>query len=99
MQQSKSIGILLTIAGLMIATTVFTSINPQHAYSDANCDKADSTLNPQGNERGNTKDCGFSGGFGPGPKEPIRECDSPNHFKDNNGDGNSGCRERGTDRN
>jgi len=76
----------------LIATTAFTSISPQHAYADANCDKAGSAVNDGGqNFRGNIKQCGPLDI----PKEPIRNCKSPQQSKDNDGDGDIGCKSRG----
>jgi hypothetical protein len=94
MEQIKIIAILVLAALSMIGATAITSFKIPSAYADANCDKADVKDNKAGNERGNVKEC-FANGLLEGPKEPVRDCDHKNSFKNNNDDGLAGCRERG----
>ena len=67
----------------------------QQAFAAANCDKANLEKNDQGKTRGNSKQCGDFGSTTGGPKEPNRDCDSPNAFKDNDDDGIATCVFRG----
>jgi len=55
------------------------------AYADANCDKADSEKNVQGNYRGNLKQCIDTPFFETDGEQP-RSCYSPNALKDNDED-------------
>ena len=70
------------------------SSTPQ-AFAAANCEKANEDFNDQGNVRGNPKQCNPFGSDTQGPKVPVRDCNSPNNFKDNDGDGQATCTLRG----
>ncbi len=75
------IAITLSIVLIFALNTSDLSISKtQQAFTAANCDKADLEINGHGNMRGNAKQCGF---LTEGPKEPVRDCDSPNALKDN----------------
>jgi|SRR5215211_2130496 len=63
------------------------------AYANANCDKADSQLNVQGNYRGNLKQCIDTPFFETDGEQP-HSCNSPNAFKDNDEDSFVYCKTR-----
>jgi hypothetical protein len=95
MRQNKVIGaVSATTLSLIVATLIGPS-SMHIVYADANCAKAGSpeATNPAGNNKGNDKQCAFPEALG--PKEPVRDCDSPNKFKDNDADGDIVCRLRG----
>lgn len=94
MGKTIPMGIVTAIAMLMAASPTVGSLDIPSAYADANCDKAGGEINNGGNPTGNKKQC--SQPDAEGPKEPIRNCDSPNRFKDNDGDGNKFCQLRGS---
>lgn len=96
MEQNKIIGIISATAIYLMVATVLGPSNAHFVYADANCDKAGDTTNPAGNFKGNVKQCDLPDFLG--PKEPIRSCNSDpdQRFKDNDGDGVSGCRIRGS---
>lgn len=82
------------ILSIIIGTTANSASNIYSVYAEANCETTTPALNPAENWKGNVKQC--SGISGPeGSKEPIRSCESPNKFKDNDGDGNEICKIRG----
>jgi hypothetical protein len=95
----KNITILAIIAIIatigMVGSAIGTGMVTQHAYAAANCDKADLGPNNQGNVRGNSKQCGDFQPEQNGPKEPNRDCDHKNSFKDNDNDGSATCALRG----
>ena len=90
----KTIFVGLIIVALATSIGAIGLLNIPSVYATANCDEAGEELNEAGNLRGNVKKCGFGGEL-EGPKEPVRNCDSPNNFKNNDGDGIAGCRGRG----
>lgn len=94
MRQSKIIGVISAAALSLIVATLTGHFSVHTVYADANCEKAHIDSNPAGNEKGNVKQCDFSSDS-QGPKEPVRNCNSPNHFKDNDADGLSGCANKG----
>ena len=90
------IGISVIFLGIAmaLAATSYTGVRIESVSAEANCESATPNLNSAGNWRGNVKQC-IGESEAEGPKEPIRSCDSPNKFKDNDGDGNEGCKVRG----
>ena len=94
MQLNKIMGIILGTAVSMIVATLIGPSNTHFVYADANCDEAENTDNPTGNFKGNSKQCSINT-ENQGAKEPIRKCDSPNAFKNNDGDANVSCKFRG----
>ena len=94
MRQNKIIGFVSATALSFIVATLIGPLNVHLVYADANCDKADNTNNPTGNFKGNSKQCSINTD-NQGPKEPIRNCDSPNNVKNNDGDANVSCKFRG----
>lgn len=86
--------IVTTIAVLTTLGATISSLNISPVYADANCDEAGFGGNPQGNFKGNVKHCAPQVGIDD-PKEPVRDCDSANWDKDNDGDGDAFCIDRG----
>lgn len=94
MEKTILMGIVTAIAMLMTVPPTIGSFNMPSAYADANCDEAGGGINNGGNAKGNAKQC--SQPDAEGSKEPVRNCDSPNRFKDNDGDDNKFCKIRGS---
>lgn len=94
MEANKIIGIISATTISLVVATLIGPLNVHLVYADANCDKADNTNNPTGNFKGNSKQCSINTD-NQGPKEPIRNCDSPNIAKNNDGDANVSCKFRG----
>jgi len=94
MRRSRVIGAVYAITLSLIAVTFIGPLNVHLVYADANCAKADNTDNPVGNFKGNSKQCSINT-ENQGPKEPVRNCDSPNAPKNNDGDSNTSCKFRG----
>lgn len=94
MEKTILMGFMTAIGMLITLGVTIGSLNMPSAYADANCDNSPFSQNPSGNWKGNVKQCAFI----PGdlPEEPIRKCDSPNDSKDNDGDGLSFCKIRGS---
>ena len=83
--------VLSTIAGIIAQVSSFPPAN-----AEANCEKATPNMNSADNWRGNVKQCSSDIEGAEDSKEPIRSCESPNRFKDNNNDGNEICKVRGS---
>ena len=94
LRQNKIIGVLSATALSLIVATLIGPSSVHIVYADANCDKAGNTDNPSGNFKGNSKQCSINT-HNQGPKEPIRNCDSPNAPKNNDGDASASCKFRG----
>jgi len=93
MQQSKIMGIILVTAVSMVVATLIGPLNVHLVYADANCAKADNTDNPSGNFKGNSKHAVST--LTIKDLKPIRNCDSPNAPKNNDGDASASCKFRG----
>ena len=84
-------GVFLATASMETKSSV--TLTPS-AYAEANCDKAGSKLNVQGNYRGNLKQCIDTPFFETDGEQP-RSCYGPNAFKDNDEDFFVYCKTRG----
>ena len=90
----KKIILIGIIVGSILFASLVIMIPPQIVRADANCDKAETSTNPAGNEKGNEKKCnGLE--LDDRSKEPIRKCNTPNANKDNGGPEGATCKVRG----